>query len=409
MTDPNLSPLNKLLVLKRDGENFQLPSNEYLTVKAPLDSPGGLYLMFRVINFSSDFGELYLKYDPAKCDANDFEISREVNAELFIAYKILKITIIDRRNNNYISNQNFNSDINLNQRLSNVKPSQFYEAAQSQEVKLKNYSINNEVFIPFKEIKFEDGKASFNTHINTKLGSRTFYVENRFLKKEFDSIKNYFEKVLGLKKIAISINVEAIGSEIINIGASSAHIDLIDENLIVRVENALVEDQYLYSDDEVFALHEKLEKTTKQLGIEEPNSVDWLLNKIVTAEKTKHYFHLRYLSSKHSSSSLHLRMTGKPTSFIFLIQHTDYYYLIWETYKTEEATYIWRISSENKNQLQNEFDSLIDRIKWLRKKNKLTYINSKPDNFIRIEHQYTGEDNGFKDWKNQLDEFMSSK
>ena len=59
MTNENLSLVNKVLVLKRDGENLQLPAERYLVGKTPLDLPPAQYLMFRVSKFDEETGELW--------------------------------------------------------------------------------------------------------------------------------------------------------------------------------------------------------------------------------------------------------------------------------------------------------------------------------------------------------------
>ncbi|MGN6400310.1 MAG: hypothetical protein ACTHMD_07650 [Flavisolibacter sp.] len=168
-----------------------------------------------------------------------------------------------------------------------------------------------------------------------------------------------------------------------------------------------MEDEFLLNDDEIIIPEDKLESAAKMLDKEEISETDWLLNKLITPEKTKHYNHLRFLSNKHISEKCQLRLTGKPLSFIFLLQKENSHFLIWETYKTEEATYVWKLIVSDEILFNTEVEKRIDKIKWLRKSNKLSYINSKPQYFKRIEHDYGGEDNGFKNWRQQLEEFMS--
>ena len=96
-------------------------------------------------------------------------------------------------------------------------------------------------------------------------------------------------------------------------------------------------------------------------------------------------------------------MTGKPISFIFLLSNGNGYSLIWETYSTEEATYVWKLECTNPQQLPSLIHPLVELIKWLRRSNKMSYIREKPDNFIRIEHDYSGEDMGFNKWRDCLE------
>lgn len=391
----------------RQGDELVLPSSSYLAVKAPFNISNTQYVAFRIEDLDEETGELWLKYEHGQWNASHFEISRQINAEFFSSFKVSDIIIKSTPKVAYYD-KNFNSDVNLNERLRATKPTteNLSELSNTnQGVSQKLDTINKEISVFFKEIKLEDGKATFNTNVGYNLGLIKFEIINHFIKKEYDAIKNYFEKVVGVKKIIVKIKIESIATKIIETTASSFQIDQINDSLIRRVEDAIVEDQYLNSEDEVFVLSDKLLKTSRDLGNDNVCSIDWLLDKVVTTEKTKHYFHLRYLSSKHITPTYNLMMTGKPTSFIFLLNNAENYYLIWETYTTEEATYIWRICEADKNKLQNEIEDLIEKVKWLRKGNKIKYIYSKPDNFKKIEHHYSGNDNGFKTWKIHLEKF----
>jgi hypothetical protein len=403
MSNDKLLLDKRLLVLRRHEENLQLPATKYLAGIAPKDIPSGQYVAFRVDRFESETGELWLKYERGIYDARAFEISTEVNSEALLAHDIKKVCIINQYSNAYVTSKSFNSDINLNQRLNATKS--LYQETQTKE-QPQAATLIQEILLPVNDIRFEDGKASFDVFINHVLKLRKFEVENPFLKKEYDAIKNYFAKALHTKKFSAIIKIESIGTEIIHQSATCSQIDQIDDSLLERIEDYIIEDEFLSNEDDIIIPEDILETAAKALGKEDVNA-DWLLNKLITPERTKHYYHLRFLSSKHAASILHLRLTGKPLSFIFLLQSDDSYFLVWETYKTEEATYVWKLDGADHSELKREVKKLMDRIRWLRKANKLTYINSKPENFKRIEHDYGGEDNGFKKWREQLVEFTT--
>jgi hypothetical protein len=403
MSNQNNLLVDKLLVLKRDGENLQLPATKHLVVKAPDDTPHGQYLMFRVNRFENESGELWLKHERDSCGARAFEISIEVNSEALLAHDIKTVCIVKEHSGSYLTSKSFNSDINLNQRYNATKPS-FQEADEEPKRLMHNQEIN----LPVKDIYFEDGKASFNVFVNPSIRSLRFEIENPFLKKEYDAIKNYFAKALQVKKFLIQIKVEYTGSEVFNQSATCLQIAQIDDSLLKKIEDDIIENEFVLNEDEIIFTADKLEEIARALDNEEIKDPEWLLNKLITKEKTKHYYHLRFLSSKQAVGVTNLRLTGKPLSFIFLLEIDEHYYLVWETYKTDEATYLWRLKETNQQELKNEIEKLIDRIKWLRKANKLSYINSKPENFKRIEHEYGAEDNGFKKWKVQLDDFIFS-
>jgi hypothetical protein len=76
--------------------------------------------------------------------------------------------------------------------------------------------------------------------------------------------------------------------------------------------------------------------------------------------------------------------------------------MIWETLDTEEATYMWHIE-RSANELEKELKK-IDRILGvIRSKGRQDYLESNPENFSRIVHDYSDE-KGLIIWKDQLEE-----
>jgi len=368
--------LNRVLVLKRDGEKFQLPTIEYLSSVAPNDISSGSYLTFRVINFDKETGELSLKYEPTKCDARSFEISTEVNSDFLLSIDIKKIIFINRHYNNLVSQSAFNNDINLEARWntpkSTFKDSDSLKNSNEEIVEiLKDYIIDEKFNLSFNEIKFHEGRITFTRHIHTIKKLMEFEIYNAVLRKEYDAIKNYFAKALGTKKIEVNIKVEISGTLIKNKLATSAQISQISQDLLEQVEDYVFENEFLLSDESVFTPSNKLEELAKIFGKEEIKDTSWLLDKLVTKDRTKHYFHLRFLSSKHLAELCSLRLTGQPLSFIFLMKSNNNYFVVWETYKTEEATYIWKMINNDIKVILSEVEKLVEKIKWLRNNNKL--------------------------------------
>jgi hypothetical protein len=99
-------------------------------------------------------------------------------------------------------------------------------------------------------------------------------------------------------------------------------------------------------------------------------------------------------------------MTGPPVSFIFVVKGASHYYVVWETYQTEEATYVWKLTGEDNKSRHDEMTKLLDLIMWLREANKEEYLRSKPTNFKRLEHDYEGERFGLEKWKSELSLFI---
>ena len=74
-----------------------------------------------------------------------------------------------------------------------------------------------------------------------------------------------------------------------------------------------------------------------------------------------------------------------------------------ETLDTEEATYIWHFDREADNFMERirQIDSAITQ---LRSEGRQAYLDSKPENFSRILHDYSDPKKGFVSWKGQFEE-----
>ena len=130
-----------------------------------------------------------------------------------------------------------------------------------------------------------------------------------------------------------------------------------------------------------------------------------LFNDLLQITKTKHYKHLRFLSSKHAHSILKLRFVIKPFSFIFLIEGEHNYHIVWETLDTAEATYIWH-EEKNLNILKLTLKKIDNIINSIKVKGKTDYINTTEDNFTRIYHDYSELVDGFIKWKSELESVL---
>jgi len=121
--------------------------------------------------------------------------------------------------------------------------------------------------------------------------------------------------------------------------------------------------------------------------------------------KAKHYRQIRYLASKHVSDILKIRFVLSPFSFVFLLQGTEQFHIIMETLDTEEATYIWHIEGDI-TLLENMLKEIDLSINVIRNNGRQVFLESQPQNFTRILHDYTDERKGFVIWKDLLEETL---
>jgi hypothetical protein len=131
-----------------------------------------------------------------------------------------------------------------------------------------------------------------------------------------------------------------------------------------------------------------------------------LFEDLLAISDTKHYKHLRFLSSKHSHEIMKLRFVHKPFSFIFLIEGGRDYHIVWETLDTEEATYVWHIDKDI-NELKKTLRKIEGIINTIKVQGKTVYISSTDDPFRRIYHDYSDIVDGFVKWKSDLESILT--
>ncbi len=273
--------------------------------------------------------------------------------------------------------------------------------------------INETFLIPIKKVNFKSGGVSFEKWVPRLKREFEFNVPNEIILEEFDAVKNYFGNVLQTKKIQFNSDIHLTAGEVVSIVTTSPEISRIDQSLIddVRVEytKAVIKkklqpniDKSLFTMDELF--NTLSEETI--MGNVFYKREDQLIEDLMKITNTKHYYHLRFLSSKHLHSVMKLRFVLKPFSFLFLIEGKMNYHIIWETLDTSEATYLW-LQNKDIKKLKLELVKIEEIIKSIKVQGKIKYINEADSNFMRIYHDYYDQQNGFIKWKGELEKLIT--
>lgn len=272
--------------------------------------------------------------------------------------------------------------------------------------------VTEKFFVPLKVVRFKLGGVSFERKFEGFRKAVELEIVNYDIREEFDAVKNYFANVLNTKKIEVTATIEITDNEITSKTAKSSEIDKIDKQLIENVKFEYIKatkkklianvDKSLFTMEEYFETfgEEKFKSNTFYSNENE------LFEDLLTVTKTKHYKHLRFLSSKHRHEIMKLRFVHKPFSYIFLIEGEKNYHLIWETLDTEEATYIWHID-KNIQVLKMTLRKIEEIINVIKVQGKTAYINSHDDLFRRIYHDYSQVVEGFVRWKGELESCLT--
>lgn len=277
---------------------------------------------------------------------------------------------------------------------------------------IKN-NVTETFYVPLKRVRFILGGVLFDKKIKGHNKAIEVKIQNYDIREEFDAVKNYFANALKTKKIQVTIDIEITDEEITSIVAKSPEIDRINKELIDNVKFEFVKsttkkklnieiDKSLFTMDEYFDTFadEKFKSNTFY------NNEKELFEDLLTISNTKHYKHLRFLSSKHAHDIMKLRFVHKPFSFIFLIQGDRNYHIVWETLDTEEATYVWHIAKDI-SILKSTLRKIEDIINIIKVQGKTAYISSSEDAYKRIYHDYSEIIDGFAKWKGELESILT--
>jgi superfamily II DNA or RNA helicase len=280
----------------------------------------------------------------------------------------------------------------------------FDQADAANESEKNGFTFEKSVKIPIEQLEFRFGAIAFKYIVPEVNAEIEFEIENTEMRPEFDVLKPYFVKILKTKNVKVDVFAEFENGNLNSYFATSADIQKINREIIDSVKFRFVSKGIIgrmpMADDNLLNIGQiQSNETGNQLYVSEEQLLDDILN----SKNVKHNKQLRYLSQKHDSSILKIRFVLSPFSFVFLINGTQQYHIVLETLDTEEATYIWHIDKGNAN-LSRKLKQIDEALGVIRAKGRQTYIESNPEKFSRIVHDYSDDRKGFVIWKDLLEE-----
>lgn len=266
--------------------------------------------------------------------------------------------------------------------------------------------IDENISYPLKDLIFLYGAIAFTLSHPKISQNLDFEIEHDYIRPEFEVLKPYFSKQIGLNKISIEIHVELEDGQLVAQSASSSDLEKINREIIDGMKFRFFEDTFI---DEGSLKDSK----SNLLDIEQVQgddnvgklyeSADELLDAILKNKASKHYRHIRFLAERHQGSVLKLRFILQPFSLVFLLEGQYQYHLVLETLDTEEATYVWHLEKERKL-LPKKLQAIEEELAIIKNKGRQDYLETNPKNFSRIFHNYTDERKGFIIWRDLLEE-----
>lgn len=262
-------------------------------------------------------------------------------------------------------------------------------------------SIDKKIKIPIAELEFHYGSVAFKHTIKEMNTVLDFEIENIEIRPEFEVLKPYLIKILKSKTISVSLFAEFENGRLVSQLAISPDIERINNDIIENVKFQFINKAFLGN----FTSQNKNILTSEELQGQEKvySDAEELLHEVLKNKQYKHSQHIQYLADQHENQTMKIRFVLNPFSFVFLLTGEQGYYVILETLDTEEATYLWQ-TPKNKASLIEEVNQIENQLNIIKEKGRQIFLETSPENFTRILHDYSEKSKGFIIWKSILEE-----
>ncbi|MES2005490.1 MAG: hypothetical protein V4450_13315 [Bacteroidota bacterium] len=390
-----------IVLLSQDGQIFL--SWEYgIAVEAVYGYTAGQLL--RIIDYNERDRVLYLKPD-GKAPENGYRHTFDNYGRMFESMQVARIVIDQPRTPGIIqitTASGYTQPISVRYQQPPTPPPPRFPQPPPRPVeqpKPRSNRFTESLTFDIREAEFDDGTIKFTVKVKAAFQQVRVTLQNPAVRKYFDAIKNYIWKLFGSKKTPCTITFDMVDRKCVAVSVDSCDLLQLDGSILQQIHNQWVHEVILSGDrDDILPLDDLVEPVK-----DETTTTESVLNDLVQESKTKHYHHLRFLSARQAIDIQKLSISGKPFSFVFVIRDGDNLFLIWETYNTPEATYIWKIAGTE------DIPKKFGLIQAMRKGKRMLYRNKKEKDYYFIEHDYQQPLNGFHKWKEKLENIILQK
>lgn len=275
------------------------------------------------------------------------------------------------------------------------------------EIKILQHAqkIELKIKVSIDKLDFRYGSVVFKYTIPDIAEPVEFEIENLQIRPEFEVLKPYFAKTLNTRLVSFDIYAEFENGELVSQLATSIDLQKINQEVIEGVRFKFITNSFLgmkpQTDNNLMTVDELLKKDNSEPSLY--NDGQTLLDDLLSHKNFKHSKQLRYLAERHERTILKIRFVICPFSFVFLLAGENQFHIVLETLDTEEATYLWHME-KNKTQLKSQLKTIDEHLSIIRNKGRQTFLDTKPENFSRILHDYSDTHKGFVIWKDLLEE-----
>lgn len=265
----------------------------------------------------------------------------------------------------------------------------------------QNLVIDREIKISIEVLDFRYGTIGFE-YIDKESNQRfDFEIENEEFRPEFEVLKPYFINVLKSKSVIINIFAAIANGVILSQLATSLDIENINKEIVENVKFQFLNKSFIGQSPISKANILTPDELPKDKNIY--SNTEDILEDLLKGRQYKHSKHIQFFADKHERNVMKLRFVLQPFSFVFLVVGEQKYHIVLETLDTEEATYIWHIP-KSKSVLIDTVKQIDKELNIIREKGRQAYLETNPQNFSRIVHDYSDNNKGYIVWKAQIEE-----
>lgn len=282
-----------------------------------------------------------------------------------------------------------------------TKQASLFDEPSESTFEKQNRVIEKQIKINIEDLDFKYGNVGFEYHDKESNQRLDFEIENQEFRPEFEVLKPYFTKVLKSKSVTVQIYAEIENGVILSQLATSFDIESINKDIIESTKFQFLNKSFI---SQIPTSKQNI-LTTNELPKNQNMYTDaeYILEDLLKGKRYKHSQHIHFLAEKHERKIMKLRFVLHPFSFVFLLAGEKNFHIILETLNTEEATYIWH-TDKNTSVLIDQIKQIDKELNIIRNQGRQAYLDTNPQNFSRIVHDYTDHTKGFTIWKGQLEE-----
>ena len=305
---------------------------------------------------------------------------------------------IDYLNKLFLKRNTYYRKIEKQASLFDVPTDEITIPQDSQKIELK-------IKVSINDLDFRYGSVVFKYAIPAITKPVEFEIENLQIRPEFEVLKPYFAKTLNTKFVSFDIYAEFENGELVSQLATSSDLQRINQEVIEGVRFKFITNSFFGMKPQIsnnlMTVDELLKKDNSEPNLY--NDGQTLLDDLLSHKNFRHSKQLRYLAERHERTILKIRFVLSPFSFVFLLAGENQFHIVLETLDTEEATYLWHIEKD-KTQLKSQLKTIDEHLSIIRNNGRQTLLDTKPENFSRILHDYSDRQKGFVIWKDLLEE-----